>query len=1039
MIRFARIAASVLLATLMILMLPCAVRAAETSPTIVRAKPIPADEAPSRRPYEMVWANRRPPRTPLVDFDSLDGWTLECSDGAEGELFCSQKQRVWESPVARLVYRGTSAKSAVVLRPPKPVPILISSTGEAVSAPSSVAAATVWIYGNNWSWSPDPTTPQVGVGLLIRDRDGKTYVLDIARVGWKEWWLVHKIIPKEILAKAPLQLIGIRIGGCANKDNRELYFEDLCFFEESLKPLSFEGRPKRGIDPFPGQDVGANRGWGRLPFPTRKETILPENLASSFKSRLESSLVPRGRSGSDDLIADAHKALSYRFIYEGTDAQLEYGVRPTSNTYWGPVTVKLGGVTIGQALVGAGPVFASELKNLHLTRTTVKGNVLHAVWQGSSGEDKAIIESDMRLWQKSLVVDYICRGGFATELSYGRITQVEKPELILLPYLNYGGHHLNILMSHGTKPFFASVWTDWYRSNASTPYAEDKVVGDKVRLNGGVRYLPKTDGKRNDLFERVFITFSPTFEETLPTIPNPPAKRGKEAGTRLWQESWGPQNYEREQERSKRFRAYGIEMLTQCNHEITWRDGGESFTFRTKAAPGRGGDEALQRYVKAQRSLGWRSGLYTNYTDYAPVNEFWDTDMVMRRSSGDLVTAWPRCYSPKALFAVEMDRKLAPLIQKKFNTNAAYTDVHTSVAPWDRTDYDARVPGAGTFAATFYAYGELLLHDQNIYNGHCWSEGNHQWLYAGLCVGNYGLTYSQLRLWEYPYLPHFDLLKMHPLSVDIGVPWTAQFYKGKEGWNKPENIVSSSDQFIAATIAYGHIGWLVEEQHGIRQACRSYYMLQQLQSRYVMLKPQEIQYGADGGTISASEAFVGGEWKKSRLFIRYPNSLQIWVNGNPEEVWKVTCDGVAHLLPPHGWLAVKEGEFYECSELGNGKRYDHVSSPEYVFGDGRGALRTFDGIATSGSIAVRRSNNKRGLSIVAIEGVGEIGITSPQRRFGARDVRTEIARIAGANRISARAFDQDGKDLGLAPVVKTSAGWQIGPQENALRYEIRIE
>ncbi len=420
--------------------------------------------------------------------------------------------------------------------------------------------------------------------------------------------------------------------------------------------------------------------------------------------------------------------------------------------------------------------------------------------------------------------------------------------MLLLPFMNYGGHHLNVLMSKGRVPYFASVWMDWYRSNASAPYSVDKIEGDKVQLNGGVRYLPKTDGRRNDLFERFFVTFSPVFEETLATIANPPAKRGREAATRLWQESWGPDNYEREHERSKKLFAYGIEKLTQCNHEITWRDGGESFTFREKAAPGKGGDEALKEYVAAQRSFGWRSGLYTNYTDFAPVNAWWDTDRVMRRPDGNLVTAWARCYSPKALFAVEMDRKLAPLIQNKFGTNAAYTDVHTSVSPWDRTDFDARVPGAGTFAATFYAYGELLLHDQDVYDGHCWSEGNHQWLYAGLCAGNYGLTYSSLRLWDYPYLPHFDLLKMHPLSVDIGVPWTGQFFTGKEGWAKPENIVASIDQFLAATIAYGHIGWLVEETHGIRQTCRSYYMLQPLQSRYAMLKPQEILYGTDRGT-----------------------------------------------------------------------------------------------------------------------------------------------------------------------------------------------
>jgi len=54
---------------------------------------------------------------------------------------------------------------------------------------------------------------------------------------------------------------------------------------------------------------------------------------------------------------------------------------------------------------------------------------------------------------------------------------------------------------------------DWYRSNASVPYAEDKVSGNEVQLNGGVRYLPRTDGRLNDLCERVFVTFSPAFDQ----------------------------------------------------------------------------------------------------------------------------------------------------------------------------------------------------------------------------------------------------------------------------------------------------------------------------------------------------------------------------------------------------------------------------------------------------------------------------------------------------------------------------------------------
>ncbi len=949
------------------------------------AKPMPAGEAAGPRPYEMVWANRKPTRVPLASFDSLAGWQVECSDGAVADFIGSQKQRVWESPVARLVYRGTSAKSVVILRPPAPLPI-----------PEDASATTIWIYGNNWSWVPDPTTPPVSVSLLLLDAGSTVHTLDLARVNWKEWWLVHRVLPKNLLDRKPLRFAGLRIAGCANKEDRELFFEDLAFFKETAAPLTFEPRRRRGIDPMPGQSAGANTGDGRLPFPTRAETILPENQAKDFTTKL-------------DRTADG-----WRFTYKDADRQLEYDLKPGPR-FWDPVRVRLDGNLIARALAEAGVKFTAEAKDWRLLESQSENNQVRASWQATVNGAPVIVRSTVQLMQKSLVIDCICTGGLATELSYGRIDGVASPELLLLPYMNYGGHHLNILMSKGKPPYFASVWMDWYRSNASEPFAIDKIDGGKVQLNGGVRYLPCTDGRRNDLFERFFVTFSPIFEEILATIANPPAKRGREAATRLWQESWGPENYQHEHERSKKLRAYGIEMLTQCNHEITWRDGGESFTFRQRSAPGKGGDEALQQYVAGQRALGWRSGLYTNYTDFAPVNEYWDIDRVMRRSDGNLQTAWPRCYAPKALFAVEMDRKIAPLIQRKFNTNAAYTDVHTSVAPWDRTDYDARVPGAGTFAATYYAFGELLLHDQDVYDGHCWSEGNHQWLYAGLCAGNYGLTYSSLRLWQYPYLPHFDLLKMHPLTVDIGVPWTAQFFQGKDGWQKPANIVTSIDQFLAATIAYGHIGWLVEEAHGIRQTCRSYYMLQPLQSRHAMLKPAEIRYGGDRSLVSTSEALLSGEWRKSRLFVRYPNGLRVWVNGNAEEPWRVEADGAVHNLPAFGWLAIGGDGFLECSELAaDGNRYDRVSSSESIFVDGRGSWREFDGIGASGSVAARRQSV--GISVTLVEGVDHVIIGKPQGTFATDDVRSAIGTVAQASAITVRATDQNDKDLGEVAV-----------------------
>jgi hypothetical protein len=385
-----------------------------------------------------------------------------------------------------------------------------------------------------------------------------------------------------------------------------------------------------------------------------------------------------------------------------------------------------------------------------------------------------------------------------------------------------------------------------------------------------------------------------------------------------------------------------------------------------------------------------------------------------------------------------MDRKLAPQVQEKYQTNAAYTDVHTAVSPWSRTDYDARVPGAGTFAATFFPYGELLLHDQEVYKHHCWSEGHHQWLYAGLTTGNYGLTYSSLRMWEYPYLPHFELLKIHPLSVDIGIPWTRHFFREKEGWNEPENIVASIDQFLAATIAFGRMAWLVEEEYGMRQACRSYYMMQQLQSRYVMEKPLEILYGSDSGLINSSEAFLNGDWRHSKLFVHYPGDLKVWVNGNPAQPWQVEVDGDVHILPPYGWLAVQGHDFFESSELLDGSRCDRVSSSSYVFLDGRGMTRDFSGVRTAGSLAVKPLE-ENGLLLIAVEGVDQIRLTEPDSAGGAaEDVRNLIAQAAAAEELNVEAFNVDGLSLGSAEVSRDRGGWTIYSVPEALRYELRI-
>lgn len=932
------------------------------------------------RPYEMSWASRREEREPLFGFEDLTGWTVSSEKGADAELVRTNEQAMWGHYVGKLTYTGNSAEGRAIIRPRKPIPI-----------PQAFDCINFWIYGNVWEWAPEPGTPMVDVSVLITDSSGKESLIPLTRVRWKEWWLAHKKLGSPMEGAS---FSGVEVRGINNAEARSIFFDSIYFYKESLKPLTFQPRPARNLTLFPGQDQGLNgTGKGKLPFPTREETILPTNFEKGWNNTVSQTAPGK-----------------YEFTYRAKDCEVKYLYEPETGSL-GEIAAYVNGNKACRPMFGGGVEGEnSKVRTGRLVKASLDGDVVTAEFDLG---DRTTARYSLRIWQKSLVIDFICRGPEACGVALGEFRDVVNPKLVLNPFLTFGGSNPRVLCFGDIKdPRFASVWVDWYRSNGSQLWSREWASEASAQINGGVRYVQRTDGKRNDLFERVFLTVSPTFEETLPTIANPPSPRGKEAGERLWQESWGPDNYAKQHERSKMLRSYGIDMLTQCNHEITWRDGGESFTLRTKAAPGKGGDEALKKYVADQKSLGWRSGLYTNYTDFAPVNEHWDEDYVQLTPEGEWRPAWPRNYALKPSRAVELDAKLAPQIQNKYGSNAAYTDVHTAVAPWAYCDFDARVPGAGTFAATFYAYGELLWNDQKVY-GPIWSEGTYHWLYAGLASGNYGLQYGGVDLSKEPLNVAFDLLKIHPLECDIGMPWTGGFFKSP-GWDKPENIDRSIDQFIATTIAYGHIGWLVEELHGIQRTCRSYYMLQQLQKRYAMRRPVLIEYVHEKrGALSASQAITEGLMQDSALHVLYDGGLHVFVNPTGKDI---RLDKRI-VLPAWGWWAYQSGSesFEEVSGLveGVGHRIDYVESPEYAYLDGRGQPTEYSGLGATGAVAVRRAKDK--VEVTDIHGNDEIGVS-----------------VGWPSKCVA--YDADGNSLGPVRVRASSTMAWIRTVPNARRY-----
>ncbi|MEN6605606.1 MAG: hypothetical protein ABFD60_00050, partial [Bryobacteraceae bacterium] len=340
-----------------------------------------------------------------------------------------------------------------------------------------------------------------------------------------------------------------------------------------------------------------------------------------------------------------------------------------------------------------------------------------------------------------------------------------------------------------------------------------------------------------------------------------------------------------------------------------------------------------------------------------------------------------------------------------------YTDVHTAVAPWNYCDYDSRVPGAGTLAATFYAYGQLLLNDQRTY-GPAQSEATYQWLYAGLESGSYGWVYTDVNLLTHPLDVSFQLHKIHPLECDHGMGYTHYYLdkldpKWKESPKKREYV----DLFLATTIGYGNMGWLVndwglDDQFGIEAMTRSYYMMQQLQQQYAFVRPKVIEYaGRDGRMLTASQAHASGAIEDSRLHVEYENGTQVYVNRAKEGNWTVK-DGSGQFieLPPSGWLVYNSASgFREISANVSGRRVDHVKAAEYEFLDGRGQWTENGSLGSTGSVAKR------------------------QRASGV----VELTDLYGNDRIAFRAdgsgvlvaYDPEGKSLGNVNVTSPHSGW----------------
>lgn len=418
-----------------------------------------------------------------------------------------------------------------------------------VIVPWDATAVDLWVYGNRWETENKTGTPPVDIHLIFRDQTDKTYDLLMTEIRWREWWLVHHRLPKALRLPAVLDRIEIVDGW--QKDWRELFFDSLRFYRESPVAVPFAPRPRHNLTLFEGQSPGANTGSGTLAFPTREETILPQQTGGPFRN---------------EVVVSSPGV--YAFKYIGQDCSIGYFFEPGLGL--NDLRAEVDGVTAAKFFNYWGLRKEKGGSGGPLRNVALNGDVVVADY----GDGTRL---QLRIWQKSLVVDVINRTGLITELEFGRVVALQSQRTLWIPFITFGSTNpCVVFMRCGRRWVFASQWLDWYRSNGSEPYGGEGASAGWALINGGVRYKLRTDGRLNPVYERIFVTVSPALEEVLPTIPNPVGLHADLAVDRLWQQSRGPDNYAAQMKRSRMLRAYGIEKLIQCNHEQTWRDAAEN-------------------------------------------------------------------------------------------------------------------------------------------------------------------------------------------------------------------------------------------------------------------------------------------------------------------------------------------------------------------------------------------------------------------------------------------------------------------------------
>lgn len=878
--------------------LRAAVEGADSArPGLVRSE-LPPGAKPGPQPYELEWSKRPEAPRAQVSFENLRGWTVTAVGDLETALEASVEKRLWRKQLGALSYSGGTASATIIVRPPQPI---------AIDGPFD--AADLWLFAETQRASE----PQPRVTAHLIDHAGRDAAVDLGPVTNSYWTLLHGVLPKPSIRPGafPMQFVGLSIAVRGIKARRRLLFESLAFYQRNRKPYIENPRPARPSFPISER--------GMLPTPPADARVAVTTAGSCTVLTCTT----------------AAGALRYQIdpaqgVLHGVQAQWNDGpwLRPMSH---------------GELALAPESVPAETKPELLSTQR--EGDALVARWRQG-----AECEARYRLDGRTLVIDVACAGGAATGLRLGRFAGLPNGRAVAVPYLTYGTGYGPILAVGGGLA--ASTLIDWHHSDCS---AVDSNPGeskyDGLGLLGGTLYRPLTDGRRNDLHDRVLVTVSPDLAGALPNIPFPPSPLKAELAPYMvdMASSFLPQYW-------TALKRYGVDHVITCDFARFYVDDfAEGFVARWRPHPQLMLPQ-IQDYRRTIKGLGYKFGVYGEVRDWFPLNEFWDPNCVALDPNGDLVDGWYGNFRTKPNYLPALTRHVGEQVHKHYPPDAVYMDTHSCVGA-TACDFEAGVPGAGKARDQAYFNGQCMLETRKWY-GAVISEGAARAMYPGLVDIDYASVFQRRSAHETPLLVDFDLLKIHPLNLGtmMGYAPSVFFREGRGAALLNADLRSGPPpqefyQYVSASLAYGHmlmIGY--GYQPPLARTIQLYALMQGVQREYLLDTASEIRYHDGQAFLPAVEALAADSLQLGRLRVRYARGLTVYVNYNAKENWRVE----GYELPPYGWLIVRNPDVLAYSALIDGARVDYVRCPEYIYLHAPTKAASVEALTVQGSVWLKR-------------------------------------------------------------------------------------